>query len=223
MTTATDELYAAKNESIHWAAVRVANRYRHIVDKEDLMSEAWVWALSHPRMVREIFRDVDEADQRTLTSALRRFGRKVEKVMEKVARAERAERTGYRPEDEYFYTIPLLETVLPALFITELRHVPPVVEKQEGKSNQDPAESGNWNVLILDVERAYNACELTLQERTALFLRYGVGLTEEKAGAEMHMSRYVLRDIAHGAMRRIAFKLNGIVPDNGAKDLEEEE
>lgn len=214
------EITGEQEDAILYAARRVVGRYRAYAQVDDLVQEARAWVASHPAKVADYFRDAE--DERALTVALRRFGRQVEKVMERIAREEKAIRSGYRPEDEFFYGLALLEAVLPAMFNPELAAVPPVTEREEISAKTDPAESGNWQAMVMDVERAIAAIDPTVAERTALYLRYGVGLGEERAAAVMQLNRFPYRDLLNGVLRRLSWQLNGLVPDRGAPDIVED-
>lgn len=203
------------------AAKKIRFRHHQWVELDDLIQEGIVWAAEHPASVASFFRDIGD-DPKMVTLALRRYGKRMERVLEARARDEKAARSGYSPHDEFFYARSLLESVLPVLWHPDLMSTPPETERAEISAQGDPAEAGNWLAFCLDIKRAVEKAKLSLTEEAGLRLRYAQGLSEEKAAQVLCLSRFAFRDMMTRVMRRIDLALNGVTPDRGDPDGEED-
>lgn len=127
------------------------SRYRDFVSFEDVRQELYLWLFSHYEKA-EAWREKHETRhaERTLIKALRNAG-------ERYCRQEKAERQGYEPEDEFFYSIPMVADLL-QLYFDPTWMVPPAIVADERVSGGALAsESGNLMAMVADVGRAYEA------------------------------------------------------------------
>lgn len=80
------------HECIRQAAGTIWRRYRRWVEREDVEMELWAWVYGHPDKTN----DLAEHESWLL--------RRLRTVAERFARKEKAQRSGYHPDDEVWYS-----------------------------------------------------------------------------------------------------------------------
>lgn len=183
----------------------VAAQHAGYVTAEDMTQEAILWLLEHPERV----------DNHTLPSGELHFkqlvGEVVTRRLSKVAQRERDESAGGSPEDRYAYSVRVVELVLPAVFEEQ---APKAISYGQVYSTSDPAESGNFNALVIDVRTAI-AAVCSSEDRKVLFTRALGGWTWAKFGDVLELSGETYRQRYWDALRRIVAYLNdGLVLDH---------
>lgn len=130
---------------------QLRSRYRDFVEFEDVQQELYIWYLKNHRKVTKWEQEYHpKSVQRLVAKSLRNAG-------EKYCRKEKAAQTGYEPDDEFFYTIPMVADMLQLYFDPDWRE-PKGVEMTDKTSSGKPAQEG-WNLqaMVADVGRAYEA------------------------------------------------------------------
>jgi hypothetical protein len=187
----------------------VYQRFHRWVDRDDLMSEAHLWILTHPGRMAALEEDSKENPKR----ATYRLRRDIKMAMEIFARGEKAARTGYSPEDEFFYDRAILMLVLPSVMAGD--PTPPSAGVDEApRGRPDPAEGNNWLAMYADVERAWRETELDGVERRAVELRIGDALTYDQAAERMGVQAYEAQRAYGRAERRLVRFLGGLRPED---------
>jgi DNA-directed RNA polymerase specialized sigma24 family protein len=187
-------------------ATDVYRSYFNYVQREDLVSEGWVWVLSHPGRMEHLAEDSEENPKR----ATYRLRRDLRIAMQIYARREKAHRVGYAPEDEYFYDRAILEMVLPGVLNDDPE--PPELGPGDRRAGSDPAEGGNWLALVADVTSAWEGADLSADERKAALLRHRDGLDFDAVGAALGVSSSEAHRLYSRAERRIVEQLGGQRP-----------
>ena len=130
------------------SARSVARRYRGFIEADDLAQAAMEWALRHPHKVSEYLEREDPGERRAGVAALMKvFWRELESL----GRSEKAKLSGYRPEDEWFYTINQIRDVTLALLEGNVDSVDSVPESGR-RSPSDPATGGNARAMVVDIQ-----------------------------------------------------------------------
>lgn len=193
------------------AASDVKRRFSQYVEWDELLSEGWIWKLSHPGAFKQY--DEDEQEKR----GGYRLRRDLVRSMEKFARSEKAHRLGYNAADEAFYNEALVSELLPAVLREE--KTPPQTPSG-GRGNADPAEGGSWMAHLLDVDVAWQEAPLVERERDALILYYGFGKSQTEAAELIGCDQAtVARRIASG-MKKLVTALGGSKPGGCPYDCE---
>ena len=141
------ELTPADLSAVSSAARQLTSRYRQHVSYEDVWQECWLWLFQNYTKAqgwREKYEPVHA--ERTLVKALRNAG-------ERYCRAEKAEHEGYVPEDEFFYSIPMVRDLLILSFDPEWMH-PGAPQLDAVRSGTPANEGGNLMAMVADVGRA---------------------------------------------------------------------
>lgn len=179
-------------------------RYPNVVEREDLEQEAWIWVLEHPARVEE-----RKATEDSGLGAYR-LGQDLWKVMDVYARKEKAARGGYQPEDELFVSDAVINVVLPCVLKGD--PTPPVREGERVADTSDPAEGGNWLATFMDVQRAWEAADLTGQQRDLLVSYYRDGLTQKDVADILKISQPTVTKRLKRARAKLIDQLGGREP-----------
>ena len=88
------------------------------------------------------------------------------------------------------YTVAILEEVLPALWDESLHAEP--INNPEGRpepgmprAQSNPAHSHLWWAVVADIRRAWEEAPLTLKQRRAVFMHYGLRWPTALTGAHL--------------------------------------
>jgi DNA-directed RNA polymerase specialized sigma24 family protein len=192
-------------EQVKYSAARVARRYRMSI-ADDLYQEGIVWVYAHARTVEGWMND--EYPKRGWA----RFTRRIESVMQKIARAEKASREGYDPDDEAFYYTAMIELVLPALWDSTFRIDGPQRDGSERSSGHDASEGNTWAAMVLDVERAWHEAHLSTRDQSMLRMRYGSQALFSEVARVFECSTSTAEATIKKALRRMQNVLGGAKP-----------
>lgn len=127
------------------------SRYRSVVDFEDVQQELYCWLLQKYDKVVDWRERLDtQHAERTIVKALRNAG-------EKYCRQEKAEREGYSPDDEFFYSLPMVADLLVLYFDPDWM-MPNGQDFTASTSGGRPAsEGGNLPAMVSDIGRGLKA------------------------------------------------------------------
>jgi DNA-directed RNA polymerase specialized sigma24 family protein len=142
--------FASTDHSAVGAATRIlTSRYRDYVTFEDVRQECYLWLFSNYHRAEKWRSELEpEHAQRTLIKALRNAG-------ERYCRSEKAERDGYLPEDEFFYSIPMVRDLLVVSFDPDWM-APRSADLDSVSSGNPASEGGNLMTMVADVRRAFD-------------------------------------------------------------------
>src|SRR5256885_419220 len=91
---------------------RVANTWHNrfqIVDRDDIKQEILLFWYSKQKQIREIIDEADDNKDRD-----KKIARRLHDVAHEYCRREKAQRTGYEPGDEFYYSRAMLGELIPA-------------------------------------------------------------------------------------------------------------
>lgn len=141
------EFTPADHAAVSSASRQLASRYRGHVSFEDVQQECYLWLWqNHHRADAWREKYEEKHAERTLTKALRNAG-------ERYCRAEKAEHEGYVPEDEFFYSIPMVRDLLMLSFDPDWM-APGAPQLDAVRSGTPSNEGGNLMAMVADVGRA---------------------------------------------------------------------
>lgn len=129
-------------------AKQLRSRYAPWVEHADIVQELYVWLVQYGHKAvawREEY-DAKTAD-RLLARSLRNHG-------EKYCRNEKAVRSGYSPDDEFFYSISMIADILQLYFDPDYME-PGSIQLGRTSSGKPASEGGNLMTMVADVGSAY--------------------------------------------------------------------
>lgn len=191
-------------------AYAVLRRNRNYVEFDDLRQEAWLWVLDHPKKMTE-FQEEDDALGAWL------LNRDLYKHLDKLARKVRADRVGYLPEDERFYTLKSIEELLPYVLNNDMT---PPAGNVTGKSTKDPAEGGDWLASWIDVKRAWERADLTDRQRGIVISLLGDSQTQQAVATCLYTTQSSVSASLQDALRKLLTFLGGDRPRGCPYDCE---
>lgn len=197
-----EEQVSIVNSTVSVAAYLGWRRYRAFMSISDARQVAHEWVLRHPNQVAELLEDGVRGQRRLK-------GRLIAAVT-KAGRAEKAHQSGYEPDDEVFYGLPTIELVLPALWDESYRPWRP--EDEAGRVKTSGRTYNEWETMVIDVRRAWQEADLTIEERGILAGRFGESLTLTHLGIIWEVSEATIRNRIKGALRRLQHQLGGPSP-----------
>jgi hypothetical protein len=191
----------------------IARKYSGYVEREDLKQSMVEWAIRHPHKIHEYLDREDVGERRGGTAALMQvFWREGDRI----ARREKAAQSGYRPEDEWFYSIAQIRDAILAILNGQTEHMG-VTSESERRSVSDPANGGNARAIVADIMLAMR--DLTSEEQ--FFIQTYV--LDEPGGRQMlgelyEMSVDSLSKKAHRLLSKMRAMLGGPSPYTNGDD-----
>lgn len=125
------------------------------VEPEDIAQEICAYVLSKPK-VRAEWEEYclgDYPNEDSARHAAARIRLICRRAAQRYCRAEVAAATGYRPEDEAFYSIAQLRELVSHLLLEGVTERPLKGREAHSSNKSDPSTGGNWLVSLLDVQR----------------------------------------------------------------------
>lgn len=177
----------------------VYSRYRTVVEFEDVQQELYCWLLQkYDRVLAWRERLEEQHAEKTIVKALRNEG-------ERYCRIEKAEREGYSPEDEFFYSLPMVADLLQLYFDPDWM-MPASVTYGTSTSGGNPAsEGGNLYALVSDIGRGLKA--LPGPDRALLKRVYGYGQQPADEIAALACELDISVSAANSRVRRVVGRL----------------
>lgn len=186
------------NAAVTSASKIVCSRYRGYVEYQDVQQELYLWLYENYHRA-EKWREEHGARhaERTLVKALRNVG-------ERYCRAEKAEQVGYHPEDEFFYSIPMVADLI-QLYFTPGWMLPQGLEMAPVSGGKPASEGGNLVAMVADVGRAYEA--LPAPDKELLREVYGGDVPVADAIAARSLDWAITYSAANSRIRRVVGRL----------------
>jgi RNA polymerase sigma factor (sigma-70 family) len=187
-------------------AAHIANYIRKsypMVEREDILQEVWLWVYEHPTKVDE-YQDGTEHGRNKLLKAMRN-------AAIRYCQAEKARMLGYRPEDNYFYDVGMIRSVLELIWDEEAWISPPMPEDQvQVKSTRDISEGNNYVTALVDVSSAVKT--LPLGEQALLKARYYEGFSSADIASGLDLTISAVDARISRLVKKIQRRLGGERP-----------
>lgn len=184
-----------------------ASRYRNFVEAEDVAQQLWLWFVSHPNKTRTWLSDeslIDKDRERLFAKSLR--NQALDYCLH-----EKASKTGYEFEDQFWYDKEFVKLILPAALSGDWRRIDKF--SSEVKTHKSPSESNDWIAFAADVKRAFES--LSKDEQTLVFEFYAQDVSgkdlHDKLGSDRPSSRATMM-AANRALRKMVKFLGGDRP-----------
>ena len=208
----TNKLHQSLNDLVPSVVTTVYRRYRHFVERADLLQEGWAFVLSRADNFNELL-EVESEVQRKWNE--KRVAWQIKRNLERYARKEKAIKSGYQVGDEAYYDTVTIAQLLPFVIKahvtdTALEQSQIMINDGTPKRPSAPAEGGNLLAMLVDIKRGYEKIDKDDQE--LLLKRYHENLTLQQLGEyfECHVSTAERR--VNAAIRRLQENLGGDSP-----------
>lgn len=202
-----DPIWAEVNELAGIAAGRVIRRFRRWISFDDARQAGLEYAWKRNDVVDMFLNREDEDDRKQGRSGLIRA---LERAAERVARREKATQSGYRIEDEYFYSEVTVEKLVTAWAGGTGDLVGQTMDPDMTRRRSRPASEGSdLPAMLADIDAALKR----LDARS-----YGVllgrleGVKLEELAEEWDISHQRVDQIQRNAVQQIIEYLGGYRP-----------
>jgi DNA-directed RNA polymerase specialized sigma24 family protein len=210
--TPMTEIHPVAYEAASTVSYAVHRRYRNFIERDDLKQVCYEWALNRDSYIREQL-SVSDPEQRQHNE--RKIAWQMMRNAERVARKEKASKSGYHISDEVYYESFTLGQLLPFVIAsiidgTVLEQAQEMMMDGQPKGSSSPSEGGNILATLLDIKKGYLALEEP--DKDLLRLRYHENLTLEKIGGVLGCSTSTADRKCSASMRRLQQILGGETP-----------
>jgi DNA-directed RNA polymerase specialized sigma24 family protein len=205
MVTTNDPVLDDAYVVVASSANTIARDFRGFVSADDLAQEMWIWVLKHRNKVEEWLVREDKIERakghKALFKTLLRHGHVY-------ARKEKAKTSGYHPRDEYFYTKPLVISLIEAIYNEGVFQVN-IVDDTPRKSKLD-SEGNDLLAMLSDVQVAIASLEENQQALISSV--YGYGISPSEIAEHEGVTRQAVDNRVNRALERIIKELGGEYP-----------
>lgn len=205
-----DALWVTVMELAAIAVAPVHRTFAKFVEFEDLRQSACEYAVKREKKVREYLDREDRAERRqgetALITMLRRHS-------ERIARREKAIKSGYSVEDEYFYRPAMMEDLIKVWASGDVYLASQVfdpVDMGQNRKNKIVSEGNDLIALLADVDAAMQS--LDPRTRGILTLRYADEVTLQGIADKWGITPQRVDQIAHRGIRKMIDFLGGRTP-----------
>lgn len=200
---------------------QIASEYRNkypVVEKEDVEQQLWLWFAEHPRKYKQWTTEHEQKDSDKL------IARSLRNAAHDYCVKEKAQREGYSPSDNFWYTKEFVKLLIPGVLTNNWERME-IALTNMGRSTKSPAESGDWMAHIADIKGAFD--KLNEQEQNLVFLFYAQDVDSNELHEQAEDKRTTAKATAMAANRalnKIVRNLGGFSPqkDEDYADVESE-
>lgn len=195
----------------------VASEYQKkfpICEFDDIKQALYQWFAEHPNKL-DTWEAIGEKDAKNL------IYRSLRNEALDYCQRWKAKTVGYDVDDLYYYEPGLVEVLLPTVLMGNF-HIAPKLNLSGSSRPSAPAEGGNIQVLLLEVDSAY--WKLSKEDRKLLFFRHAESLDFKEIANYLSLGSEDAARMRHKrAIMRLINKLGGRKPylDEDFKEAEE--
>jgi DNA-directed RNA polymerase specialized sigma24 family protein len=193
-------------ERWEYVVTAVASEYAKkftICEYEDIKQALYQWFAEHPNKL-DTWEAIGEKDAKNL------IYRSLRNEALDYCQRWKAKTVGYDVSDLYYYEPGLVEVLLPAVLMGNF-HIAPKLNLSGGGRPSAPAEGGNIQVMLLEVDSAY--WKLSKEDRKLLFFRHAESLDFKEIANYLSLGTEDAARMRHKrAIKRLVNKLGGYKP-----------
>lgn len=200
-----------------YIVVNVATEYRKkfpMCELDDIKQALYVWFAEHPNKLKE-WSSLGERDAKNL------IYRSLRNHALDYCQRWKAKSVGYDIGDLYYYEPELVEILLPTVLMGNFQVAPKLNLGKIGRPSA-PAEGGNIQVMLLEIDSAY--WKLTKDDRKIIFLRHAESSDFKEIANYLSLGTEDAARMRHKrAIKRLVAKLGGRkpYPDEDIKESED--
>lgn len=206
-------------ERWEYVVTAVASEYAKkftICEYEDIKQALYQWFAEHPNKL-DTWEAIGEKDAKNL------IYRSLRNEALDYCQRWKAKTVGYDVSDLYYYEPGLVEVLLPAVLMGNF-HITPKLNLSGTGRPSAPAEGGNIQVMLLEVDSAY--WKLSKEDRKLLFFRHAESLDFKEIANFLSLGTEDAARMRHKrAIKRLVNKLGGHKPyyDEDLEPTEQED
>ena len=189
-----------------YVVTAVASEYAKkfpICEYEDIKQALYQWFAEHPNKL-DTWEAIGERDAKNL------IYRSLRNEALDYCQRWKAKTVGYDVSDLYYYEPALVEMLLPTVLMGNF-HIAPKLNLSGGGRPTAPAEGGNIQVMLLEVDSAY--WKLSKEDRKLLFFRHAESLDFKEIANFLSLGSEDAARMRHKrAIQRLVNKLGGRKP-----------
>jgi len=206
------ELHPIVYELAPSVAYAVHRRYKHWVEREDVTQECIAWAVTRNAYITE---QMSVEDPKQLEHNQSRIAWQMKRAVERYARKEKANKSGYQINDEVYYQTFTLGQLLPFVIAsvidgTVLEQVQEMINDGQPRGSSSPAEGGNLLASLIDIKKCF--LKLDQQDQAVLRMRHYENATLQQIAQYLECAVSTADRRCTNSLRRLQEELGGETP-----------
>jgi DNA-directed RNA polymerase specialized sigma24 family protein len=189
---------------VNYVAYEFSKKY-HMVDRQDISQEIWVWFLTHQKKLAE-WHELPRPDQTKLVS------RSIRNAALKFCEREKARMVGYELSDLFYYDKATVEIFLPSIVSGDYEIPETLLQGgQRIRGSADPSEGNGWLAMRADISAGYD--KLPEHHQNVLTIRFlNESGTYKQLGDALSCSEEAARKRVDRALQALINKIGGFRP-----------
>jgi RNA polymerase sigma factor (sigma-70 family) len=206
------ELHPVVYELAPSVAYAIHRRYKHWVEREDITQECIAWAVTRNAYITE---QMSVEDPKQLEHNQSRIAWQMKRAVERYARKEKANKSGYQINDEVYYQTFTLGQLLPFVITsiidgTVLEQMQEMINDGQPRGSSSPSEGGNLLASLIDIKKCY--LKLDQKDQELLRMRHYDNATLQQIAAFLECAVSTADRRCSNALRRLQDELGGETP-----------
>jgi RNA polymerase sigma factor (sigma-70 family) len=193
-------------------AYAIHRRYKHWVERDDVTQECIAWAITRSAYITDQM-SVEDAEQ--LEHNQRRIAWQMKRAVERYARKEKANKSGYQINDEVYYQTFTLGQLLPFVISsiidgTVLEQMQEMINDGQPRGSSSPAEGGNLLASLIDIKKCF--LKLDQKDQAVLRMRHYDNATLQQIAQYLECAVSTADRRCTNSLRRLQDELGGETP-----------
>ena len=206
------ELHPVVYELAPSVAYAVHRRYKHWVEREDITQECIAWGVTRNAYITE---QMSVEDPKQLEHNQSRIAWQMKRAVERYARKEKANKSGYQINDEVYYQTFTLGQLLPFVITsiidgTVLEQMQEMINDGQPRGSSSPSEGGNLLASLIDIKKCY--LKLDQKDQELLRMRHYDNATLQQIASFLECAVSTADRRCSNALRRLQDELGGETP-----------
>jgi len=193
-------------------AYAIHRRYKHWVERDDVAQECIAWAITRNAYITD---QMSVEDPQQLEHNQRRIAWQMKRAVERYARKEKANKSGYQINDEVYYQTFTLGQLLPFVIAsvidgTVLEQMQEMINDGQPRGSSSPAEGGNLLASLIDIKKCF--LKLDQKDQAVLRMRHYDNATLQQIAAFLECAVSTADRRCTNSLRRLQDELGGETP-----------
>jgi RNA polymerase sigma factor (sigma-70 family) len=193
-------------------AAVVHKRFNQWVERDDVTQECIAWAITRNAYITE---QMNVEDPKQLEYNQRRVAWQMKRAVERYARKEKANKSGYQINDEVYYQTFTLGQLLPFVIAsvidgTVLEQVQEMINDGQPRGSSSPAEGGNLLASLIDIKKCF--LKLDQKDQAVLRMRHYDNATLQQIAQYLECAVSTADRRCTNSLRRLQEELGGETP-----------